>query len=86
MFPPGTMGGDDDYGWGTMFLPQIDQINLFNAVNFDVGLLPTSRDHPTTAVAGVHEQEDRFGNTQTIGRRLSTTVSTDARHTAVAGS
>jgi len=33
-FPPGTMFGDDDYGWGAMILPQLDQANLFNQLDF----------------------------------------------------
>lgn len=55
MFAPGLMGGDDDYAWGSQILPQLDQANLFNQLNFDVGLLPTSRDAPVTSVIGVHD-------------------------------
>ena len=33
-FPPGTMFGDQDYGWATFILPGLDQANLYNKINF----------------------------------------------------
>jgi len=34
MFAPGSMYGDDEYGWGCMILPYLDQANLFNQIDF----------------------------------------------------
>jgi len=34
-FPPGTMYGDDDYGWGTFLLPMIDQAAIYNRLDFN---------------------------------------------------
>jgi prepilin-type N-terminal cleavage/methylation domain-containing protein/prepilin-type processing-associated H-X9-DG protein len=33
-FPPGTIFGDQDYGWGTFILPNLDQAPLYNQLNF----------------------------------------------------
>jgi prepilin-type N-terminal cleavage/methylation domain-containing protein/prepilin-type processing-associated H-X9-DG protein len=33
-FPPGTLFGDDEYGWACMILPQIDQANIYNRIDF----------------------------------------------------
>ncbi len=33
-FPPGTLFGDDDYGWGAFILPNLDQGNLYNQLDF----------------------------------------------------
>jgi prepilin-type N-terminal cleavage/methylation domain-containing protein/prepilin-type processing-associated H-X9-DG protein len=45
-FPPGTLFGDDDYGWGTFILPYLDQGNLYNQLNFntDHGSIVTPTD------------------------------------------
>lgn len=45
-FPPGTLFGDDDYGWGAFILPQLDQANLYNQLNFntDHGSIVTPTD------------------------------------------
>lgn len=37
MFPPGTIGGDDDYAWSAMILPQIDRQNIYDLLNFEWG-------------------------------------------------
>jgi len=33
-FPPGSLFGDDEYGWGTMILPFVEQGNLYNLIDF----------------------------------------------------
>ena len=33
-FPPGTIFGDQDYGWATFILPGLDQANIYNKINF----------------------------------------------------
>lgn len=33
-FPPGSLFGDDEYGWGTMILPFLDQGNLYDMIDF----------------------------------------------------
>ena len=33
-FPPGTMYGDNDYGWATFLLPAIDQAAIYNRLDF----------------------------------------------------
>ena len=45
-FPPGTLFGDDDFGWGTFILPYLDQANLYNRFNFNT-------DHGSLWVGGV---------------------------------
>jgi prepilin-type N-terminal cleavage/methylation domain-containing protein/prepilin-type processing-associated H-X9-DG protein len=35
-FPPGTLFGDDDYGWGAFILPQLEQGNLYAQLDFNV--------------------------------------------------
>lgn len=34
-FPPGTIFGDQDYGWATFLLPSLDQANLYNQFDFN---------------------------------------------------
>ena len=34
-FPPGTVFGDQDYGWATMLLPSLDQANIYNKLDFN---------------------------------------------------
>ncbi len=45
-FSPGTLFGDDDYGWATFILPQLDQGNLYNQLSFttDQGSIVTPSD------------------------------------------
>jgi prepilin-type N-terminal cleavage/methylation domain-containing protein/prepilin-type processing-associated H-X9-DG protein len=45
-FPPGTLFGDDDYGWGTFILPNLDQGNLYSRMDFqsDHGSIMTLTD------------------------------------------
>ncbi|MFI4874082.1 MAG: DUF1559 domain-containing protein [Blastopirellula sp. JB062] len=33
-FPPGTLFGDDEYGWACMILPQLEQGNIYDQVDF----------------------------------------------------
>lgn len=33
-FPPGSLFGDDEYGWACMILPYLEQGNLFNRIDF----------------------------------------------------
>ncbi|EAQ79256.1 DUF1559 family PulG-like putative transporter [Blastopirellula marina] len=33
-FPPGTLFGDDEYGWACMILPQMEQKNIYDQVDF----------------------------------------------------
>lgn len=33
-FPPGSLFGDDEYGWACMILPYIEQANLYNKLDF----------------------------------------------------
>jgi len=37
MFAPGTIGGDDDYAWSSMILPQMDRQNISDLLNFEWG-------------------------------------------------
>ncbi len=46
-FPPGSIFGDDDYGWGTFILPHLDQGNVYNRIDF------TNWCNDDTAPAGV---------------------------------
>jgi len=34
-FPPGTIFGDDSYGWGTFILPFLDQTNIYDRLDFN---------------------------------------------------
>ena len=34
-FPPGALFGDDDYGWGTFILPYLDQVNIYDKIDFN---------------------------------------------------
>ena len=34
-FPPGTMYGDDDYGWGSQLLPMMEQGVIYDQIDFD---------------------------------------------------
>ncbi|MEW4456400.1 DUF1559 domain-containing protein [Bremerella sp. JC817] len=34
MFPPGSLFGDDEYGWACMILPQMEQKNLYDQIDF----------------------------------------------------
>lgn len=34
-FPPGTVFGDQDYGWATFLLPGMDQANIYNRIDFN---------------------------------------------------
>lgn len=34
-FPPGSLFGDDSYGWGTFILPYMDQANVYNQIDFN---------------------------------------------------
>ncbi len=34
-FPPGTVFGDQDYGWATFLLPSLDQASIYNKLDFN---------------------------------------------------
>ncbi|QDU01059.1 Type II secretion system protein G precursor [Gimesia chilikensis] len=51
-FPPGSLFGDDEYGWACMVLPYIEQANIYNQLDFagqgpdlTIALQPGVTDH-----------------------------------------
>lgn len=51
-FPPGSLFGDDEYGWACMILPYIEQANIYNQLDL-TGQAP---DVPIVLQAGVTDQ------------------------------
>lgn len=39
-FPPGAVFGDDSFGWATFILPQMEQSNLYNQIDFSKDINP----------------------------------------------